>query len=270
MAAPYSYVNNNPVSMVDPSGFKATSPCAMQGVCEGDFHQGPVAGDTDGPVFGDDDFGEDQFGPTSADLDGGYYSVFITSSPSTSTGANGTTGDGSNASDAASETASGATSATSAQDQGSAQSPDATAAQSPNSAQSANSPPPAEIVVTATQMSTAAGWTGVGAAIGEPLSGTWSVATNLGIYSAPVGNQYVRSLVRIDTVPNFMGAGAALVGTTADYIDGFESGSFGQANLNPGIAAAGILHPDFCSDLRDTWKYLFHTLNELPRRAGCL
>lgn len=102
----YSYVNNNPMSMVDPTGFKATSPCAVQGICWGDFHQGPLAGGGDGPVFGEDDFGEDQFGATGADLDGGYYSVYAgTSGGSTGTnGANvgGASGDNSNAGGAAS------------------------------------------------------------------------------------------------------------------------------------------------------------------------
>jgi hypothetical protein len=43
----------------------------------------------------------------------------------------------------------------------------------------------------------------------------------------------------------YIGAGALLVGTTADYFDAFETGSYGQANLNAGIGAAGLFTPIF-------------------------
>lgn len=127
----------------------------------------------------------------------------------------------------------------------SAQSPDPTTVQSPASAQSANSPPIDEIVVTATQMSNAAGWTGVGALFGAPAVGSWSIGTNLLLYGAPAGNQYFRTLTRVSTVLKSIGVGAFLVGTTADYFDAVETGSYGQANLNAGIGAAGIFTPIF-------------------------
>jgi RHS repeat-associated protein len=113
----YSYVNNNPVSMVDPSGFKATSTCAQMGICSADFHQGPVAGDGDSPQFGDQDFGEDLFGPTGSDLDGGYWTAYVSDG-----GSGGGSGGGAGGGDA---TASGSTQPTDPaqdQDQDSAQS----------------------------------------------------------------------------------------------------------------------------------------------------
>ena len=126
-----------------------------------------------------------------------------------------------------------------------AQSGDPTTAQSPASMQSANSPPIAEIVVTATQMSNAAGWTGVGALIADPASSTWSIGTNMLIYPTASGNQYFRTLARVSTVFKSIGAGAVLVGTVADYFDAIDTGSFFQANLNAGIGAAGLFTPIF-------------------------
>jgi RHS repeat-associated protein len=117
----YSYVNNNPMSMVDPSGFNATSVCATQGICWSDFalHAGPQAGGGAGPVFGDDYFGENQFGPTGGDFDGGYYSLYVASPSDGSTGAGGSNGEGVPSSSTAPGTATTGDTSESAQSQAS-------------------------------------------------------------------------------------------------------------------------------------------------------
>jgi hypothetical protein len=97
---------------------------------------------------------------------------------------------------------------------------------------------------TAEDTSIAAGWAGIGAAAGEPAVGTAAVGTNGIIYSAPRGNQYFSTLVKVGTVFKAIGFGALGVGTVADYYGAFQpGGSFGQANLNLGIGVAGLLSP---------------------------
>jgi hypothetical protein len=102
-----------------------------------------------------------------------------------------------------------------------------------------------EVDVTSARISDAAGWAGIGAAIGEPASGTYAIGTNLRFYSAPRGNQYFSTLARVGTLFKAAGLGAFFVGTAADYYDAIQTGSFGQANFNAGVGAAGIFTPIF-------------------------
>lgn len=84
----------------------------------------------------------------------------------------------------------------------------------------------------------------IGAGVGDYSSGTTAIGTNGRFYSAPRGNQYFRTLTKLDTVFKVAGAGALVVGTFADYYDAFaRDGSIGQANLNLGIGLAGFLSP---------------------------
>jgi len=97
---------------------------------------------------------------------------------------------------------------------------------------------------TAGTVSATAGWAGIGTGVGDYSSGTTAIGTNWRIYSAPRGNQYFRTLTKLDTVFKVAGAGALVVGTFADYYDAFTGdGSMGQANLNAGIGLAGLLSP---------------------------
>jgi hypothetical protein len=64
------------------------------------------------------------------------------------------------------------------------------------------------------------------------------------LYSAPRGNQYFRTLTKLDTVFKVTGVVALGVGTAADFYDAFNGdGSYGQAGLNLGIGVAGVLSP---------------------------
>jgi len=97
---------------------------------------------------------------------------------------------------------------------------------------------------TAGTVSTTAGWAGIGTGVGDYSSGTTAIGTNGRFYSAPRGNQYFRTLTKLDTVFKVTGVVALGVGTIADYYDAFNGdGSIGQANLNLGIGIAGVLSP---------------------------
>ena len=91
--------------------------------------------------------------------------------------------------------------------------------------------------------SVAAGWTGIAASAGDPLSGEISLGTNFRVYSAPRGNQYFRTLTKFSTVFKITGVGAVVAGTAADYYDASVTGSYFQANLNLGIGLAGLALP---------------------------
>jgi hypothetical protein len=92
-------------------------------------------------------------------------------------------------------------------------------------------------------VSTAAGWTGITASAGDPLSGEVSLGTNFRVYSAPRGNQYFSTLTKFSTVFKITGAGAVVAGTAADYYEAYNTGSYFQANLNLGIGVSGMLLP---------------------------
>lgn len=97
---------------------------------------------------------------------------------------------------------------------------------------------------TAGTVSAISGWAGIGTDVGNFNSGTTAIGTNGRFYSAPRGNQYFRTLTKLDTVFKIAGAGTLVVGTFADYYDAFAGdGSIGQANLNLGIGVAGLLSP---------------------------
>jgi hypothetical protein len=100
-----------------------------------------------------------------------------------------------------------------------------------------------DIVVTAEGVSTAAGWTGIGADAGDLLSGEASLGTNFRVYSAPRGNQYFRTLAKFSTAFKITGAGALVAGTAADYYDAFNTDSYFQANLNLGIGLGAVFLP---------------------------
>jgi hypothetical protein len=133
-----------------------------------------------------------------------------------------------------------------------AQSPDpldpiTVTAQSQGSQNQASSDGLQEIVVTAQStpqnVSAVAGWAGIAAGAGDPLSGEASLGTNLRFYSASRGNQYFSTLTKLSTVFRITGVGAVVVGSVADYYDASQTGSYFQANLNTGIGTAALLLP---------------------------
>ena len=110
---------------------------------------------------------------------------------------------------------------------------------------SADSTALSEIVVTSSPISVAAGMAGMELGFAENLSGTWSIGTNFRVYNVPRGNQYFRTFARFSTIFHYFGAGTLFLGTAADYAEAFETGSYIQANSNAGIGAAGLFTPIF-------------------------
>jgi RHS repeat-associated protein len=248
----YSYVNNNPLSRTDPTGFMEVVGCDDDGTCGGGgggFDVGPI---DPGPVPALPPIAPTPDTYTGSNIPG--VNMGIGTCTGSCDGYNqasfGSMGGSSNA---ASGGAAGATSpgAPAAVADSLAQSQDplspiVVTAQSQNQVQTGNDGLQ-EIVVTAQStaqnVSAGAGWAGIAAGAGDPLSGTASLGTNLRFYSAPRGNQYFSTLTKLSTVFKITGVGAVVVGGLADYYDASQTGSYFQANLNTGIGAAGLLLP---------------------------
>jgi RHS repeat-associated protein len=95
---------------------------------------------------------------------------------------------------------------------------------------------------TAETVSTVTGYTGVGAAIAEPALGERSLGSNLRFYRVPRGNQYFYTLFKLGTAARVTGIGAVVVGTFADYYNANATGNYFQANLNLGLGSASVAY----------------------------
>jgi RHS repeat-associated protein len=266
----YSYVNNNPVTMADPSGFVPGGICSGIGYCPSDIDHagsGGVGSLSDGSFGGFTgnsglgDFGYSGDGDSSlsdaqlqaignwSPLDG--YSVGGDSSVGDMTGS--TTSNTTSGGDSVPAAADGSPVA---QSQG-ACGPCCgdgcgTTSPSQNGVMPAGecNPMCPDVTVSASRgsssvdnVSTVAGWIGLAAGAGDPSSGGLSLGTNFRLYSAPRGNQYFSTLTKLSTVFRMYGAGAIIVGAAADYYNGSQTGSYFQASLNLGIGAAGYMLP---------------------------
>jgi RHS repeat-associated protein len=232
----YSYVNNNPLTMMDPSGFWQVQHFTLAD--GGDIGPPGISIGTLGQwtyFAGGDISNGDLLGPPPPRGDPGPPAPADTgSAPSGTATTKGGSGrpasdPGSPGSPAQSQTSGGGT----------------TVWNDPNDA-SAGLVACGDCVAgsTAGTVSAISGWAAIGTGVGDFSSGTTAIGTNGRFYSAPRGNQYFRTLTKLDTVFKFAGAGALVVGTFADYYDAFNGdGSMVQANLNAAIGAAGLLSP---------------------------
>ena len=240
----YSYVNNNPLTFVDPTGFDDKF-CPETGCGGGIAMQDPLAGLDLGPTP------SVSVAPATYNTGSmipGYTPNFCSGCSLSSGGGNsGTTATGGTANDGGA-----AASGISTQTEASAQSqggvsimfgptaintfPDGT--QMTVDLNSTSSDTDA-----AETVSTVAGWVGLGAANAEPALGDVSLGSNYRFYSAPRGNQYFHTLFKLGTAAHVIGVGGLVVGTAADYYQAVQTGSYFQANLNLGIGAAGLLLP---------------------------
>ena len=87
----YTYVNNNPVTMADPSGFTPKGTCNQY--CPGDYYwSGAASGTNSGSALGSSDSGDDGFsdvfGPSSGDLISGAWGISPGSSLGSGSGNN--------------------------------------------------------------------------------------------------------------------------------------------------------------------------------------
>jgi RHS repeat-associated protein len=241
----YSYVNNNPLTLTDPSGF-----CTPAWTCKQDAGSGlgqcRECGGSDPGDAGFNNSAMQQFAAISADPDQGFLaglddiasslanpidqsrgcligcSATIDTTPPPTCDANG-------------ENCLVTVCASCKVTISTAPPPDLSPPPDPLGNQPQITQPP--------QGSQVPGWVGIGATAGQYSSGTSAIGTNLRLYSAPRGNQYFSTLVEVGNLFKTLGIGALVAGTAFDYYDALQTGSFGQANLNLGIGLAGLASP---------------------------
>jgi RHS repeat-associated protein len=233
----YSYANNNPISFTDPSGFKRCSICTEKQSYGDTAHNFVTA------PYGEAPISDGAFAGMTFDVNDplNLDNYFGTSSGS-GTATVGPLPAGNPApSDPAPSSGVDSAAAQSQTPQGGG----TTVWNDPNDAS-------AGVIAcgncaagsAAGTVSATAGWAGIGTGLGDYSSGTTAIGTNGRFYSAPRGNQYFRTLTKLDTVFKVTGVVALGVGTAADFYDAINGdGSYGQAGFNLGIGVAGVLSP---------------------------
>ncbi len=239
----YSYVNNNPLTMADPTGFD-DGPCAY---CQTE----PFYGQVNSGINASFTY---NFGTAQFDVQGGYYnSSYPNGVPASGTGND--AGSSRNPIAAFNQWATGWIDPT-VMPSGNSQGFDGDLAQSQTASGGStvwNDPNDATAGVTAygnVSSSSAgigsdiAGWSGLALSGVETLSGTAAVSLRYGVYRSPWINQYgaARSLSGIAHVGGWFTLGAGTFFDLWDYSEGGpDAPSLTQVSTNAGVGIGGML-----------------------------